>query len=68
MALIECSECGHMVSENASSCPNCGNPIRSTNGFNWRKTILPIAVLLLVAVGVFGAWHLLGSEKSNGNH
>jgi RNA polymerase subunit RPABC4/transcription elongation factor Spt4/ribosomal protein L7/L12 len=27
MALIKCSECGKEVSEKASSCPNCGNPI-----------------------------------------
>ncbi len=27
MALIKCTECGHEVSENASSCPNCGSPI-----------------------------------------
>lgn len=27
MALIKCSECGHMVSDKAESCPNCGNPI-----------------------------------------
>lgn len=30
MALIECSECGHQVSDKANFCPNCGNPeIRS---------------------------------------
>ena len=27
MALIKCSECGKDVSDKASSCPNCGNPI-----------------------------------------
>ena len=27
MALIDCSECGKQVSEKASSCPNCGNPM-----------------------------------------
>lgn len=27
MALIKCSECGHMVSEKAESCPNCGCPV-----------------------------------------
>ena len=27
MALIKCTECGRDVSENAASCPNCGNPI-----------------------------------------
>lgn len=27
MALINCSECGRRVSDRASSCPHCGNPI-----------------------------------------
>lgn len=27
MALIKCSECGNEVSDKASSCPKCGNPI-----------------------------------------
>jgi len=27
MALINCSECGKEVSDKATSCPNCGNPI-----------------------------------------
>lgn len=27
MALIECSECTHQVSEKASSCPKCGAPV-----------------------------------------
>jgi len=31
MALINCSECGKQVSEKASSCPNCGNPINKTS-------------------------------------
>jgi hypothetical protein len=26
MALIECPECGHQVSDQAASCPNCGYP------------------------------------------
>lgn len=26
MALIDCSECGHRVSDNAVACPGCGNP------------------------------------------
>lgn len=28
MALIKCSECGKEVSDKASSCPNCGAPIK----------------------------------------
>lgn len=27
MALIKCTECGQMVSERASQCPNCGCPV-----------------------------------------
>lgn len=27
MALIECPECGKEISENATACPNCGNPM-----------------------------------------
>lgn len=29
MALIKCSECGHMVSDKASVCPKCGCPLES---------------------------------------
>lgn len=29
MALINCIECGKEVSDKATSCPNCGNPINS---------------------------------------
>lgn len=28
MALIKCPECGKEISDNARSCPHCGNPIR----------------------------------------
>ena len=27
MALIKCSECGHMISDRASTCPQCGAPV-----------------------------------------
>ena len=29
MALINCSECGHQVSDKATTCPNCGCPIET---------------------------------------
>lgn len=28
MALIQCPDCGNMISENANSCPKCGYPLR----------------------------------------
>jgi len=40
MALIKCNECGHMVSDKATTCPNCGYPLHpheeigSNNNFN----------------------------------
>lgn len=38
MALIKCSDCGHEVSSNATTCPNCGAPITpdalNTNNIN----------------------------------
>ena len=27
MALFKCPECGNMISDQASACPNCGNPV-----------------------------------------
>lgn len=66
MALIKCDECGTAVSDRASACPKCGNPIISA-GNPVPKSILPkekskgalgalVAVLLvfLVAGGFFG--------------
>lgn len=31
MALIHCAECGQRISDQASACPHCGHPVRSTN-------------------------------------
>lgn len=39
MALIKCPECGRQVSNQATTCPNCGFPIRDklhyTNGYGF---------------------------------
>lgn len=32
MALVACIECGHQVSDQAESCPNCGHPLRQRLG------------------------------------
>ena len=31
MALLQCRECGHAVSEHADKCPNCGCPVSAGN-------------------------------------
>ncbi|MBR2147270.1 MAG: zinc ribbon domain-containing protein [Muribaculaceae bacterium] len=55
MALIKCSECGQMVSDKASVCPKCGNPINvaPTGGYqqpNDKKS----NTWLYVLTGVLG--------------
>ena len=37
MALIKCSECGQMVSDKATKCPNCGNPINGKKQWKLEK-------------------------------
>ena len=37
MALIICPECSHDVSDKAISCPNCGYPIRLSEGTKSAK-------------------------------
>ena len=73
MALIKCTECGHMVSDKASMCPNCGCPIESLSeaqegrmdeepkkkkGWIW---VLIVAVLLCLVGGYYGYAHFANS-------
>lgn len=45
MALIKCAACSKEISENAASCPNCGEkPPKKTSRFTW-------AVLALLIIG-----------------
>lgn len=59
MALIKCHECGNDISDKASACPKCGNPIASKDGnyvttqktskkFKWQM----IGAFALVAFGL----------------
>lgn len=52
MALIKCSECGQMVSDKATKCPQCGNPLKKGGVAAW-KIIYPILCLIVIAsIGV----------------
>jgi RNA polymerase subunit RPABC4/transcription elongation factor Spt4 len=44
MALTKCKECGHDVSKQAKTCPNCGAPMRK------KRSIVRWALLLLLIV------------------
>jgi hypothetical protein len=62
--MIECPSCGHPVSREAAACPNCGHPIRKSGFraldeglgalFGCLGTVFCVAVLVFVAVAVFG--------------
>jgi len=53
MALIECNECGTQVSDKASKCPKCGNPMKAGKE-NTKKIINKIigVVCLLAAIAI----------------
>ena len=53
MAMINCSECGNLVSSNATSCPNCGNPIamRNANTVNVQHITIERTKKSLKAMG-----------------
>lgn len=44
MALVKCKECGKEISDQATSCPNCGCPIAKNKNDN---TIIKILFLII---------------------
>lgn len=78
MALIKCKECGKDISENASTCPNCGNPNTLTteqkkeeikNRIEEQNTqgviagLITLVVLVAVFFGIKGLWNWLEGDK-----
>ena len=39
MALIKCSECNKEISDKATTCPNCGNPIQIQPTYNDNRAV-----------------------------
>jgi hypothetical protein len=54
MALLQCSECGHAVSDKAAACPNCGAKPRRANVLKVAGRALALIALLVVALGLLG--------------
>ncbi len=55
MALIKCEECGHMISDKAGSCPNCGCPREDEEAVQVEETKRIIYVgTNLCDVGIYG--------------
>jgi len=63
MALINCEECGHEISESAESCPQCGavlGEFRSLFGVTHRDFFTPFFVAFLIIL--FLDWSLFFYE------
>ena len=61
MSLIKCRACGKDVSENAPTCPNCGEPINrkeakklSSGGIDFKDPvhIIGLIIAILIVAGV----------------
>lgn len=74
MALIKCKECGHEVSDKASTCPKCGCPIdNQSNSLNvnnkrngsGRKWIIAVLSIIVPIAAVAIAFYVFSSEASN---
>ena len=59
MALIKCSECGHMISDKATKCPKCGcptMPVYDEEESHTNKWLYVVIALLLAAIAGGGYW------------
>ena len=65
MALIECNECGTQVSDKASKCPKCGNPMKPSSSeraktFFKSKLFIGIICSLIGLAGILLAFLCIG--------
>lgn len=79
MALIRCNECGQMVSDKATACPKCGNPITAapqggvqqpsgTNNYNWLYWLIGALALIGVILFFTLVLPMSNSRTSTGNN
>lgn len=59
MALVECADCGQMVSSSAKACPKCGGPINRAGMSNVVKVVVGIASGVGLALIVMLALYLM---------
>ena len=51
MALINCNECGQMMSDKAATCPHCGAPVESDTNLSEQPVNPSTSTLRIVRVG-----------------
>ncbi len=52
MALIQCKECGHEISDAATSCPHCGAPVKPSTPVKSNTKTYMVSALLLGIVAI----------------
>lgn len=64
MAIINCPECGHEVSDQAKSCPSCGVSIKKFNDkFVRTKAIILAIVIVTIITSIISIYVHWQSEK-----
>lgn len=66
MGLAKCPDCGKDVSDQASSCPNCGHPVKAVVIEQTAKKYKAMQLLgiFLIIIGIFSLFGSLGSTSS----
>lgn len=65
MALTNCPECQHQVSQDADACPNCGHPIKATRVKQAKRATSGCATVIVLAIFVaVGIYFVDGSGDS----
>jgi hypothetical protein len=56
--MIKCKECGYRISENASACPNCGEPHKTVFGslIKFLFKLIKFVVILIVAFFLYAKY------------
>lgn len=74
MAMIECNECGNLISDQADACPHCGYPVGKTRNAQidrrnrqYNKTLnrnrLLLNILIFLVTFVEGLWMFIGDVE-----
>lgn len=65
MALIKCKECGKEISDQATSCPNCGAKLQTEE----QKLIVIVVAIIIIIVSIYfmfkGTSKLLNSDSDD---
>ena len=66
MGMMYCTECGKQISSEATACPNCGKPVKSTGNVietvenqepkTWKKVVTILCCIFVPIIGIILIW------------